>query len=468
MISDYSALSRRQFLGGSLAGFSLATFPIIAHTAPVSIELAAAASKVRIGEYTGVPVWLYNQSSPGPEIRVKQGERLNVTLANSLENPTSIHWHGIRIENGMDGVPDLTQKKVMPGERFDYSFVTPDAGTYWYHSHVSSSEQVGRGLYGALIVDETESYPVDREVTLVIDDWRINEAGVIDPSFRNLHDISHAGRLGNWMTVNGVNRPDLPVVAGERLRIRLLNVANARILTLQFDELMPWVIALDGQPYGPVRLADAKLTLAPGQRADLVIDIPGTSAKDYGLNLLHSRGVLQLARMVVQSSQKRNFNDDPGALPANPLAVDFDLENARTVELQMQGGAMGRMRTAVYRGESLEIRQLVNEGKAWALNGVSDRPREPLFSVQRGRTVVIDMHNMNRWPHAMHVHGHHFRVIEANGENTDASPWRDTTLMYGHDRVRIAFVADNPGRWLLHCHMLEHAAGGMTTWFEVT
>lgn len=466
------SFSRRRFLASSAAGAGALLLPGLtakAGAAAAPTNLRAAPATAALGDGMEVPVWAFNGRVPGPEIRVRQGDSVRVLLDNAIEQPTTIHWHGIRIDNAMDGVPDLTQAAVEPGEKFDYVFTAPDAGTFWYHSHKRSSEQVGRGLYGLLVVEETRPYPVDRELPLVIDDWRLNNLGEIDPSFGNLHDIAHGGRLGNWITVNGTSTPDIPVVRGERLRLRVANTANARIMTLHFKDLAPWAIAVDGQPLPPVRLAEDKLTLAPGQRTDLVIDValePGARAP---VSFVDERGVLELAHLAADRAPGQPpRTDPPPPLPANPLDADLDLSGAHRAELVMSGGAMGGMRSAVFDGREMPMRELVNHGLAWAFNGVAGMTHEPLFRVERGRTVVVEMINDNRWPHAMHVHGHHFRVIARNDEELSDSPWRDTTLVYGFDRSRLAFVADNPGKWLIHCHMLEHSAGGMMTWFEVT
>ena len=144
---------------------------------------------------------------PARRLRVKRGEELKVRLVNELPEPTVIHWHGLRLPNAMDGVPHLTQAPVEPGKSFDYRFNAPDAGTFWYHSHLYSSEQLERGLYGVLIVDEPQPVEVDRDIVLVLDDWRLTETGAVDEkSFRSMHDAAHAGRLGRLLTVNSEPR----------------------------------------------------------------------------------------------------------------------------------------------------------------------------------------------------------------------------------------------------------------------
>ncbi|MCZ7597528.1 MAG: multicopper oxidase domain-containing protein [Gammaproteobacteria bacterium] len=260
-------------------------------------------------------MYAYNGSVPGPALRIGRGRTLRVRLKNRLDVDTTVHWHGIRIANAMDGVPELTQDPVAPGAEFEYEFAVPDAGTYWYHSHRFSFEQVERGLYGLLIVDEEQPYPVDRDIPLVVDDWRLTGDGAIDPSFGDLHDVSHAGRLGNWITVNGASLPDIDVATGERVRLRVANTANARIVTLHLRDLAPWVIALDGQPVAPFVLTGGKLTLAPGQRTDLVVDIATPPGARTPIDLVDPRGVLTIAHLSARGDTGTARNGPPPPCP---------------------------------------------------------------------------------------------------------------------------------------------------------
>ena len=148
-------------------------------------------------------IWSYNDSAPGPEIRVRQGDRLRVTVENGLDEATTIHWHGIRLPNAMDGVPYITQPPIEPGGSFVYEYTLPDAGTYWYHPHQRSYEQSGRGMHGALIVEERNPVRVDRDVVWVLGDWRLNRDASIRGGFGRFMDVSHNGRVGNTVTING-------------------------------------------------------------------------------------------------------------------------------------------------------------------------------------------------------------------------------------------------------------------------
>ena len=468
-------LTRRRLLQGGLAlGAVNLSLPALVRAGEPRALTAGPGEALLLEQ--GQPktrTWLYDGVSPGPVIRARQGEAVNVRLVNSLPQPTTIHWHGIRIDNAMDGVAHLTQAAVPPGESFDYRFTVPDAGTFWYHPHNRSWEQVARGLYGLLIVEEPRNVEVDQDVAIVADDWRLGDDGQIDEaSFGHMMDWSHAGRLGNTLTLNGQDVLDIPVQSGERVRLRLCNTCNARVLELRIEDHQVWLMALDGQPVAPRELPDGYVRLAPGERADVVLDAfpdglePGKTAAitevSGGQRLVAGRLILngiimRLAPLPVP----------PHSLPANPLSTTLDLANAQAVDLLMEGGAMGAMAQAMHNGQMMDMRGLVGEGMVWALNGVAGMTDTPLFSAPRGKTVTVTLRNDTQWPHAMHFHGHHFKVLERDGVATNSDAWKDTVLIDPQKTAKIAFVADNPGKWMIHCHMLEHQAGGMTTWFAV-
>src|SRR3546814_560260 len=260
-------------------------------------------------------------TTPGPEIRLRQGDRLRVLVENRLDEETTVHWHGIRLPNAMDGVPHLTQKPIGPGETFAYAFDLPDAGTYWYHPHQRSFEQVGRGLYGALIVEEREPIRVDREVVWVLGDWRLRDDASVSDDFGNRHDMSHAGRIGNTVTVNGRIRESFPVRAGERVRLRVINAATARIFRLEFHGHRPQVIALDGQPVAPHEPQDGHVVLGPAMRADLVLDMSGGPGNRFTVADTFYDG-LEYRLLDLAYSEERPLREHPldaaVALPPQP------------------------------------------------------------------------------------------------------------------------------------------------------
>ena len=415
--------------------------------------------------YPETDVWCYGGRVPGPEIRVRQGDRLRIAVENRLDEETTVHWHGLRVPNAMDGVPHLTQAPIMPGETFIYEFAAPDAGTFWYHPHQRSFEQVGRGLYGVLIVEEAEPVPVDRDVTWVLDDWRLLETAAISEDFGNVHDIAHAGRIGNTATVNGRVPDRFAVRAGERIRLRLVNAANARIFGLTFEEHSPMVIALDGQPVEPHAPEGGRVVLGPAMRIDLILDMTGRPGERFrvidGFYERREYHLLDLAYADAPPVRERPL-DLPARLPANPLP-EPDLAVAEHHEVLFSGGMMGGMTSAMMDGRRTEMREMMRHGMAWAVNGiaVTGHVHEPLITMARGRSCVLALRNETAWWHPIHLHGHAFRVITRNGVATRRREWQDTVLLSPHETAEIAFVADNPGDWMLHCHILEHQAGGM-------
>ena len=270
--------SRRNFLKACIATPLLAATPrlTLANTqTPWTLTASKTTQRLVPGdEYQEASVWAFNQTVPGPELRFKRGEILSVDFLNQLDEGSSIHWHGIRNINAMDGVAGLTQPEVMPDGQFRYQFPLNNSGTYWYHSHAKTWSQVARGLYGPLIVEDESDPAVDHDLVLMIDDWLLANDGTIDEaSFGSLHDWAHGGRMGNWLTVNGESLPTIEVAKNSRIRLRLINVANARIFGLNIPA-SAFLIAEDGYPVPVQKSQD--VVLAPAQRADFIVDLDDT------------------------------------------------------------------------------------------------------------------------------------------------------------------------------------------------
>ena len=467
-------LSRRQLLKyGLFAGASpLVPNLVMAGQRDGAIELRAQQVQHRFrGSQSTSKLWRYNGLSPGPEIRVNKGERVRVDLINELDVPTSIHWHGIRIANPMDGVSGLTQEPVAPGDRFQYEFVAPDAGTYWYHSHHNSYEQVARGLYGPLIVDDPDNgFARENDMTLMLDDWWLDTDAKLVEGFDDYMTEKQGGRIGNHFSLNG--RPlgqKIDVVAGLPYRIRLINAANARVFSLGAVGETLRIIAFDGQAIErPIHLPSDGISLSPGQRIDLVL----MPKPDSVVSLNDISGTVTTHQDDPKPTAFIHFNTvgtgRPYPLPQihrNALKAP-SIANAMQAKIVMEGGKVGGLTSAKYNGTQLDSDALVEQGQVWTFNGVAGLPNQPLFTVRRGRSVLLEFDNQTGWQHAMHLHGHHFQVLERN-ENRSQPVWRDTYLVDPLSKVRIAFLADNPGKWLIHCHMLQHATAGMNTWFEV-
>ena len=462
-----SVITRRQFSIGLLAstGLSVASSREGFGSAPHDLIARQHTTRLAPSDYPETLVWSYGGTVPGPAIRVRQGEQVLQRFWNELPQASSVHWHGIRIDNAMDGVAGLTQAAVEPGAEFLYDFTVPDAGTYWYHPHNRSWEQMARGLYGALIIEEAGEAPnVDMDEVLLLDDWRLTDEAQIADDFESMHDWAHAGRIGNWITANGDGAWSRDVPRLSRMRLRLVNTANARVFSLQARGLKGWVVALDGMPLKTAERLD-RLTLAPAQRADLIVDVVAEEGDEAFLVSFERDGGYAIASFRVLGSARSERLAEPSPLLPNQVPALGPLAQARRADLLMEGGAMGGLRGAMIGGRMMEMRNMAAAGKVWAFNGMADMGEKPLIEADRGETIRIAITNDTAWSHAMHLHGHHFRQIAADGT---MGPLRDTLLMVRNQTVEIAFVADNPGDWLLHCHMLEHSAGGMMTWLRVT
>ena len=421
----------------------------------VEIELEAAPATVDIGTGRPLAVWAYNGSVPGPTIRIRLGDTLRVRLTNHLPAPTTIHWHGVRVANAMDGVPGVTQAAVQPGETFIYEITPKDAGTFWFHPHLRSSEEVERGLYGVLVVEDPKPYPYSRELIWVLDDWLLTADGRIQEPFNTRHDLAHDGRWGNLVTVSGRSLPTEPVRPGERIRVRLLNAANGRVFAPDFSRFEGHAIAFDGM-YAAAPLPLLGLELAPGNRIDLDLVVPESAAgRSIVVSDVFTRSAIPLAALTVSTESVATPAFSSPAHSYVPrwtggavLAADFDITLAARA-----GGPFG-----------IE----------WTLNDRAMRHEEPAthvhaddYHLDRARFAKLRFINSSSRLHPMHIHGLFFKVLARDGHAVDERHWRDTVLVRPRETVDIGLVPLDIGRWMLHCHILEHAESGMMTLIDV-
>jgi FtsP/CotA-like multicopper oxidase with cupredoxin domain len=464
------ALSRRSLLVGSasLAAGAALPFALRAVANPIEeLELTAAPGQVEMvgRSYPATEVWCYGGRVPGPEIRVRQGERIRIVVQNKLPEETTVHWHGIRLPNAMDGVPGLTQPPIKPGEQFTYEFTPPDAGTFWYHPHADSLQQLGRGLAGALIIEGPNPVAVDRDVLWVLSDWRLTSGAQIASGFGNAMEAAMSGRIGNTVTINGTVSDEISVRAGERIRLRLVNAAVARIMALRFEGHRPVIIAIDGQPCDPHEPEQGRLLLGPAMRADILLDMQGEPGRRYRVvDEFYQDLSYWLTQLTYDEAPpiRPHPLDAARALPRNPLP-EPDLASAERHELRLQGGMMGGGAMMGLGGM-----QRIRQGASWAINGASmicngraDMP--PSMALLLGRSYLLTFRNETAWWHPMHLHGHSFRVLSRNGAPVPHRQWADTVLVPPNETVDVAFVADNPGDWMLHCHVVDHQMSGMLT-----
>lgn len=431
-------MDRRQFIA-SAAALGLVPHQAMAGSSVHHLRAEEVTSQV-LPEGDGITRMLgFNGSMPGPELRVRHGERVTIDVENGLDEGTAVHWHGIRLENSMDGVPVLTQNIIDPGDTKTYSFVPPDAGTFWYHSHYISHEQVARGMMGPLIVEDDEPIDVDHDITAILADWRMERDGTLIEEYADPHSVAHAGLLGTFARAF-LSRGEVKV--GDRIRLRLINAATNRIFPLAIAGATGRIVALDGMALPEPRVFD-QIMMAPAQRVDLVLDV-SASVK---LDMMSRQGPYELGTIEATGTNEARQPSPIAALPAH--AVPAAIDPSQHLTLRMMGGAMGGR----HKGDNI-----------WAFNDVSDLQAAPFGAFQMGETAKIKLVNDTSFPHGMHLHGHHFYEL---GEDGSIGDLRDTTLVFPNQSRDILCTFDNPGKWMLHCHMLSHAVGGMRTWVEV-
>lgn len=422
--------------------------------------------------------WLYDGAFPAPEIRVREGEILRVTVENRLPEATTVHWHGIPLPNPMDGVPDVTQAPIPPGGRFVYEFPAEPAGTYMYHSHVGL--QLDRGLLGPLIVEERDPHVAwDREHTLVLDD---HLPGAPEPLFPHGGSEERGmGMMGRMMgredggmmcgqgrggmmgmmvrtppytgaLINGklaAAAPTFEVRRGERVRLRLLNPASATTFRFAVAGHRLTVIHADARPVRPVEV-DAVL-LGMGERYDVILE-----ANNPGAWAMVAQPVLEVGvpagRALLRYRDGAATRPPDGQMPEGTtggrlLTLDDleaieplpsrDREPDRVFDLRLMGGMMME--------------------PGWTIGGQAYPDAEPL-EIRQGELVRVDMVNHSMMLHPMHLHGHFFQV---------GRTLKDTVIVPAHmGRARFEFLADNPGDWLFHCHNLYHLESGMARVFR--
>lgn len=389
-----------------------------------------------------VDMMAFGGQLPGPTIHARIGDELIVHFDNALDEPTTIHWHGLRVPNEMDGTPRV-QDPVPAHGSFTYRFTLRDAGTFWYHPHIRTNVQIEKGLYGALVVAEATDPPVTADRVIFVDDILLTEAGM--PPFNATMMEQMHGRLGNTLLTNGVAAEPLQATAreGDVERWRILNPSNARTIQLGIEGARWRVVGTDGGLL-PVPYSVDRLTVAVGQRYDLEVsyDAPGTAKLISWVATLDANDqVVDAPLPVVEVAVAPG--DGPADAIAWPPAVPLPERepNAHlSVEIDVVQGANG-----------LEWR--LNKRAMWM---------DPLFTATTGDTVRIQLFNRAGPEHPFHLHGQFFEIVRRNAELvTDEPGLKDTVLIPGMESVELRAYLDNPGRWMAHCHILEHAELGM-------
>ena len=417
-------------------------------------ELIAAPHDIELVPGHVTPAWAFGGQAPGVELRCRQGDELRVRFINHLPEATTIHWHGIRLPLEMDGVPYVSQLPVLPGEYFDYRFIVPDAGSYWYHPHQSSAEQLGRGLVGPLIIEEREPSGFLHERTLCLKSWHVDKEGAFT-AFSVPREAAREGTRGRLSTINGVSLPTLELPAGQVVRLRLINVDNTVTYRLNLPKGEARIYALDGNPIAP-RPLGKEYWLGPGMRIDLALKVPEVGADELSLR----NGPLRLATIKAIASNDA-AGEWPPALPANPVA-EPDLSRAETLRFNFEWAAAlaSPADEAAGRYKYWQI-----NGEAWDINDKTCADR-PIAKLKKDGHYIFVLRNMAQYQHPIHLHGLIFKVLDSNRRKIEPY-YTDTFLLGKNETARIAFVADNPGVWMFHCHVIDHMETGLMAAIEI-
>jgi FtsP/CotA-like multicopper oxidase with cupredoxin domain len=395
-----------------------------------AVELEARETDWEYAPGRAVPGMGFNGSVPGPLIEAAVGDTIRARLTNSLTQPTTIHWHGLRVPASMDGTESV-QTAVEPGASFDYEFSVPDAGTFWYHTHVNETEQLERGLYGPLVVRGPGEPTLDADRVLMLDDLKLDADGRLSP-FGDDHEL-HEGREGDIRLVNGLQEPELQIAAGQLERWRVVNAANTRFMRVSLGGRPFSILGSDGGLIGaPVEATEVLIT--PGERVELAVG-PFKEGE-----------VLELESLPYDRGRGEPSRERFATIRVGPAKAS----SAHVPEVLRE--------IAPLTGNGIEPTRTVSM-KALMHGGHGQRDDD----VRVGELQVWDLVNETSQDHPFHLHGFFFQVLSER-----PLAWKDTVNVPQKAQVRIAWLPDDrPGDWMYHCHILEHHAMGMMAHFRV-
>src|SRR4051812_45995420 len=416
----------------------------------VEVAMTARVADVEVAPGKVVHAWTYDGGIPGPLIRARVGDRVIVHFTNDLPQPTTIHWHGVRVPIEMDGVPDVSQPPMQRGDTFTYDFIVRDAGLYWYHPHVMSAAQVGFGLYGALLVEDADDrIGVADELTLVLSDIGFDKHGVPDSPNTGGAAGMVFGREGAFILVNGKIMPTLRARAGAPQRWHIVNTAKSRYFMLDLEGQPFYVIGSDGGLQETPETTEM-LLITPGERADVIVTPTGPKGGALVLRaLLYNRGYGSVEYCNVEDVMTIAFTDEPPlARPKMPAA-------GRAFAAPALAGA-----TKV--DMLLELPHAGPDGKSeFQVNGVPFWKAKP-YMARVGETQIWTVKNTSNFAHPVHLHGFFFLPLDEKLEPIHPMVWKDTINVPIDGTVRFLVVFDErPGMWMFHCHILDHADGGL-------
>jgi FtsP/CotA-like multicopper oxidase with cupredoxin domain len=477
---------------------------LLSKTTPISLSdgdvfdlKASPISKVVNGK--SLQMFGYNNQSPGPMLLVNQGDEVTVNFTNEIEFPTTVHWHGLRLDYTSDGVPGITQAPILPGETFEYNLNFPDSGIFLYHPHVRTEMQMEMGLYGNILVEpkDSEIVPTDYQIPLILDDVSISEEGIeFDPEI-----VTHTlmGRFGNTMLINGDSDYSLQFMQGETARFYLTSTSNTRTFDFAIEQHKIKLLADDASKYEQSKIVYSVI-IAPSERRtiDVLFENPGqykithtTPSKEYvfgTITVLPSTTTpnnsfytesenIEIINEI--DSFRKYFSIEP------ELKIEFDVKmmsmetmdsdhNDHSMKMEVDEMAMDEhdmmMSHIEWEDEMPKMNAMSNEENThWILRDVKTGKEgfDIDFQANVGDVKKIRFFNNPESAHPMqhpiHLHGQRFLVLSEDGILNDNLAWKDTVLVPTGKTIDVLVEFSNPGNWAMHCHILEHAEAGMIT-----
>ncbi|MCZ8187745.1 MAG: multicopper oxidase family protein [Beijerinckiaceae bacterium] len=472
--SPFRGLSRRALLQATAASALVPAMSQAASpAAETKIRLRAEAVSLRLGT-AGQPespmarLVAVDAPTPGMTVlRAREGEPFSLEIENRLDQPTAFHLRGLRGPNAEDGMPGLTGAPIPPGGTGVIRVPARQSGTFILAPSLAShvAEQNARGLHGAVVVEERNRPAFDLDEVLAVSDWRLDDQGRLAGDFNSRRDAARVGRLGNRLTANAAPAPGGRVVRpNARLRIRMINTSNARMIPLKVSGFSAEVFAIDSTPCQPFDPLKRTVMLAPSSRIELVLQAPPQAGQTGAIEARIGEGIpiftYRTEGEPLPPPARTASLPDPGLPPA------IRLQDAVRVDLAITGGVGTQPADA----DPAQLQRLfpdaaqvfrLNDGKTGGFSG------KPLASLKRGRVLVLALANRTAWPQVIAIHGHAFRLLHAYDDGWEPY-FLDTLYLAAGTVARVALIADNPGRWAIRSTIAEHFAAGVATWFEVT
>lgn len=457
-------MKRREFLAGSSAAAGALGVGGVGF-AENAQELVVQSASFALRNQTTNGMVSLSPDSPPPVLYGRQGEMMRLPVRNATSDYTAMHWHGLRIPNGMDGVPYLTQMPMGPDEVFDYAFTPPDAGTYWYHPHCMTMEQMAHGLTGVMVIAEPEDPGFDTEQVINLRDFRLDKDDQFLPAYTQ-RGAARAGTFGNVQTVNWLGTPVYDHSSGGLVRLRVVNTDTTRIYKLHLEGGEARIIAWDGHPVDvdvSMPNAEEPLLVGPGQRVDFAVAMPAREGQMVDLMAkLPGQPHRPMARLRAVGATVARELTELKPLPPNPAARP-NLDNAELHEFVFGWTPEGGEPNNGFCG-SLGY-------NFWSINrtpwpGDAAQGVGPLAVLERGKSYVLRLRNESPNLHPIHLHGLAFVPLKSNQRRL-MPLLTDTMLLLKDEVVELGLVADNPGDWAFHCHVIEHQKTGLTGFIRV-